>query len=34
VFYFEGSYTEYEENKKNRLGDTAPHRIRYRKLME
>jgi ATP-binding cassette ChvD family protein len=33
VFFFEGSYTEYEENKKMRLGDEAPKRIRYRKLM-
>ncbi len=34
VFYFEGTYTEYEENKKARMGDVEPHRIRYRKLME
>ena len=34
VFYFEGTYTEYEENKKVRMGDVEPHRIRYRKLME
>ena len=34
VFYFEGSYSDYEENKKARLGDTQPHRIRYKKLME
>ena len=34
VFFFEGSYTEYEENKRKRLGDTEPHRPRYRKLME
>ena len=34
VFYFEGSYSEYEENKKARMGDTQPHRIRYRKLIE
>lgn len=34
VFYFEGTYTEYEENKKARMGDVQPHRIRYRKLME
>lgn len=33
VYYFEGSYSEYEENKKRRLGDTGPHRIRYRKLV-
>lgn len=34
VFVFEGSYSEYEENKKLRLGDEAPKRIRYKKLME
>jgi len=33
VYYFEGSYSEYEENKKKRLGDTTPHRIRYKKLI-
>ena len=34
VFYFEGSYSEYEENKMKRLGKEEPRRIRYRKLME
>ncbi|MCL3778870.1 energy-dependent translational throttle protein EttA [Prolixibacteraceae bacterium JC049] len=34
VVFFEGSYTEYEENKKARLGDEGPKRIRYRKLMD
>jgi len=36
VFFFEGSYSEYEENKRLRLGDdaTEPKRIRYKKLME
>ncbi len=33
VFYFEGSYSEYEENKKARLGNVEPKRVRYRKLM-
>ena len=33
VFYFQGSYSEYEENKKARTGDTEPHRIRYRKII-
>ena len=33
VFYFQGSYSEYEENKRARTGDTEPHRIRYRKIM-
>ena len=32
VFYFEGSYSEYEENKKMRLGNVEPKRLRYRKL--
>ncbi|HCC85484.1 MAG TPA: energy-dependent translational throttle protein EttA [Porphyromonadaceae bacterium] len=32
VFYFEGSYSEYEENKKLRLGNVEPKRVRYRKL--
>jgi ATP-binding cassette ChvD family protein len=32
VYYFEGSYSEYEENKKKRLGDTGPTRIKYKKL--
>ena len=34
VFFFEGSYSEYEENKKMRLGNVEPKRVRYRKLME
>ena len=33
VYYFEGGYTEYEENKKKRLGDVEPKRIRYKKLV-
>ncbi|MDD3322688.1 MAG: energy-dependent translational throttle protein EttA [Paludibacter sp.] len=33
IFVFEGSYSEYEENKKIRLGDEGPKRIRYKKLM-
>jgi len=33
VFVFEGSYSEYEENKKMRLGDVEPKRIRYKKLL-
>lgn len=32
VYSFEGSYSEYEENKKKRLGDTTPKRLKYRKL--
>ena len=33
VYYFEGSYSDYEENKLKRLGMTEPKRIRYKKLM-
>ena len=33
VFFFEGSYSEYEENKKLRLGNVEPKRVRYRKLI-
>jgi sulfate-transporting ATPase len=32
IYFFEGSYSDYEENKKKRLGDSIPKRIRYRKL--
>jgi ATP-binding cassette ChvD family protein len=34
VYWFEGSYSEYEENRKKRLGDNAPKRIKYRKLIK
>lgn len=34
VVYFEGSYSEYEENKKARLGNVEPKRVRYRKLID
>ncbi len=34
VYFFEGSYTDYEENKRKRLGDEGPQRIKYRKLKE
>ena len=34
VFFFEGSYSEYEVNKQMRLGREEPKRIRYRKLTE
>ncbi|MCO6360009.1 ATP-binding cassette ChvD family protein [Roseivirga pacifica] len=33
VYWFEGSYSEYEENRKKRLGDSGPKRIKYKKLM-
>ena len=33
VVFFEGGYTEYEENKKRRLGNVEPKKIRYRKLI-
>ena len=32
VYFFEGSYSEYEENRRKRLGDDTPHRPRYKKL--
>ena len=34
VYYFEGSFTEYEENRKKRLGDEGPKRVKYKKLKE
>lgn len=34
VYFFEGGYSEYEENKKKRLGDDIPHRIKYKKLVK
>ncbi len=33
VVWFEGSYSEYEENKRKRLGDATPKRIKYRKIV-
>lgn len=34
VFFFEGSYSEYEENRKARLGNVEPKRVRYKKLTD
>ena len=34
VFWFEGTFSDYEENKKKRLGDDQPHRIKYKKLVK
>jgi len=34
VYFFEGSYSEYEENRKKRLGNDEPKRFKYRKLKE
>ena len=34
VVFYEGSYSEYEEWKKAQGGDTQPHRVKYRKLVE
>lgn len=34
VYFFEGNYTEYEENRKKRLGDVAPKRVKYKKLVK
>jgi len=33
AYWFEGNYSEYEENRKKRLGDEGPKRIKYRKLV-
>ena len=33
AYWFEGTYSEYEENRKKRLGDEGPKRITYRKLV-
>ncbi len=33
IYWFEGNYSEYEENRKQRLGDEGPKRIRYKKLI-
>ncbi len=32
VYWFEGTYSDYEENRKKRLGDSGPKRVKYRKL--
>jgi ATP-binding cassette ChvD family protein len=32
-YWFEGGFSDYEENKKKRLGDTTPHRFKYKKLV-
>jgi sulfate-transporting ATPase len=34
AYFFEGSYSEYEENRKKRLGDVGPTRIKYKKLVK
>ena len=33
VYFFEGSYSEYEENRRQRLGETEPKRFKYKKLI-
>ncbi len=33
VYWFEGNFSDYEENRKKRLGDEGPKRIKYKKLM-
>jgi len=33
VYWFEGGYSDYEENRKKRLGDTEPKRVRFKKLI-
>lgn len=34
VYWFEGTYSDYEENRKKRLGDSGPKRVKYRKLIK
>ncbi|WP_417608827.1 energy-dependent translational throttle protein EttA [Owenweeksia hongkongensis] len=34
VYYYEGGFSDYEENKKKRLGDVAPTRVKYKKLIK
>ena len=34
VYYYEGSFSEYEENKKKRLGNVEPKKFKYKKLMK
>ncbi|MAN01670.1 MAG: energy-dependent translational throttle protein EttA [Owenweeksia sp.] len=34
VYYFEGGFSDYEENKRKRLGDVEPTRVRYKKLLK
>ena len=34
VYFFEGGYSDYEENRKKRLGDQGPTRIKYKKLVK
>lgn len=34
VYFFEGTYSDYEENRKKRLGDEGPKRIKYKKLLK
>jgi len=33
VYFFEGSFSDYEENRKKRMGNEAPKRVKYKKLM-
>ncbi|MFT6747793.1 MAG: sulfate-transporting ATPase, partial [Glaciecola sp.] len=34
IYPFEGTYSEYEENRKKRLGDAGPTRIKFKKLIK
>src|SRR6187431_1035232 len=34
LFWFEGTFSEYEENRRKRIGDDQPHRIKYKKLVK
>jgi energy-dependent translational throttle protein EttA len=33
VYFFEGSYSDYIENRKKRIGDITPHRVKFKKLI-
>ena len=33
VYFFEGGYSDYIENRKKRIGDITPHRMKYKKLI-
>lgn len=34
VVFFEGSFSDYEENRRKRMGDVEPHRVKYKKLVK
>jgi ATPase subunit of ABC transporter with duplicated ATPase domains len=34
VVFFEGGFSDYEENRKKRMGDVGPQRVKYKKLVK